>query len=68
MIVFDPEKHLSRSDQERLAAMAEQVGMDPAAFIEATLKRAIFSEPVFVPPSAPVMGYQKAQKGNPHES
>lgn len=42
-ITFDPDKHLNRSDQERLAEAAEQAGMEVADFIEALIKKALFA-------------------------
>lgn len=42
-IMFDPKKHLTASDQERLAAMAREAGMEVAEFIEAVLKKALFA-------------------------
>lgn len=41
-ITFDPEKHLSRSDQERLAERAAAAGLSVADFIEVVLKQALF--------------------------
>ncbi len=42
-IVFDPKKHLTSSDQERLAVMAREAGMEVADFIEVVLKKALFA-------------------------
>jgi hypothetical protein len=42
-ITFDPEKHLSRSDQDRLVERAQEAGMDVADFIEVVLKQALFA-------------------------
>lgn len=48
-IEFDPKKHLSPADQERLREAAEKAGMSPADFIETVLKRELFSGPLFHP-------------------
>ena len=42
-ITFDPDKHLNRTDQERLAEAARAAGMDVADFIEAVIKKALFA-------------------------
>lgn len=43
IITFDPEKHLNRADQERLADLAREAGMSVADFIEVVLKKALFA-------------------------
>lgn len=43
VITFDPEKHLNRSDQDRLAELAREAGMEVDDFIEVVLKKALFS-------------------------
>lgn len=48
-ITFDPEKHLSRADQERVADLAREAGMETADYIEVILKKAIFTEILLTP-------------------
>lgn len=49
VITFDPEKHLNRADQERLAELAREAGMEVDDFIEVVLKKAIFSAIAITP-------------------
>lgn len=42
-IIFDPDKHLSRTDQERVAELAREAGMEVGDYIEVVLKKALFA-------------------------
>lgn len=41
-LIFDPEKQLSSTDQERLKAASRKHGVTPAEYVEIALKRALF--------------------------
>jgi hypothetical protein len=48
--VFDPQRHLTAADEERLAAEAKRLGLDPGEYIETLIKRALFAEPRSIEP------------------
>lgn len=43
VIIFDPKKHFTASDQERLSDAAKEAGMEIAEFIEALIKKQLFA-------------------------
>lgn len=52
-IIFDPKKHFTASDQERLAEAAKEAGMEIAEFIEALIKKQLFATiPTVTEPTA----------------